>query len=95
MMVRFSQAAVDSYSASQATAYADHHNLGPDATNSTDKTGDPSPSEPAPSLEAPSSSGGDIPNYANGRGYRVQCEDGMYSHSGGISGACSGHGGVR
>jgi hypothetical protein len=35
-----------------------------------------------------------IPNYENGTGYRVQCADGMYSHSGGRQGACSGHGGV-
>jgi hypothetical protein len=35
-----------------------------------------------------------IPNYENGTGYRVQCADGMYSHSGGRPGACSGHGGV-
>ena len=38
--------------------------------------------------------GGNIPNYENGTGYRVQCADGMYSHSGGRPGACSGHGGV-
>ena len=35
-----------------------------------------------------------IPNYANGRGYTVMCADGQYSHSGGIQGACSYHGGV-
>ena len=34
-----------------------------------------------------------IGNFANGRGYVVQCADGSYSHSGGISGACSHHGG--
>jgi hypothetical protein len=39
-------------------------------------------------------SGDEIPNYENGTGYRVQCADGMYSHSGGRPGACSGHGGV-
>lgn len=38
--------------------------------------------------------GENIPNYDNGRGYRVQCEDGTYSQSGGIQGACSHHGGV-
>lgn len=36
-----------------------------------------------------------IGNYGNGNGSRVQCEDGTYSHSGGIQGACSYHGGVR
>jgi hypothetical protein len=35
-----------------------------------------------------------IPNYPNGRGSTVQCADGSYSHSGGIQGACSHHGGV-
>jgi hypothetical protein len=38
--------------------------------------------------------GENIPNYDNGRGYRVQCDDGTYSQSGGIQGACSHHGGV-
>jgi hypothetical protein len=37
--------------------------------------------------------GGEIPNYDEGNGYRVQCTDGTYSHSGGIQGACSHHGG--
>jgi hypothetical protein len=35
-----------------------------------------------------------IPNFDNGNGSVVQCEDGTYSHSGGIQGACSHHGGV-
>lgn len=34
-----------------------------------------------------------IPNYANGSGYVVQCNDGTWSHSGGRRGACSDHGG--
>ena len=34
-----------------------------------------------------------IPNFPNGTGYIVQCNDGMWSHSGGRPGACSGHGG--
>jgi hypothetical protein len=38
--------------------------------------------------------GENIPNYDEGRGYRVQCNDGTYSQSGGIQGACSHHGGV-
>lgn len=36
-----------------------------------------------------------IPNYPNGRGYPVECSDGEWSKSGGIQGACSGHGGER
>lgn len=34
-----------------------------------------------------------IENFPNGRGYIVRCVDGMWSHSGGLSGACSDHGG--
>jgi hypothetical protein len=34
-----------------------------------------------------------IPNFPNGTGYIVQCNDGMWSHSGGRPGACSQHGG--
>ena len=36
-----------------------------------------------------------IPNFPNGKGFIVQCLDGMWSHSGGRPGACSGHGGER
>jgi len=34
-----------------------------------------------------------IANFPNGRGYMVECQDGTYSMSGGISGACSHHDG--
>jgi hypothetical protein len=34
-----------------------------------------------------------IDNFYNGSGYIVQCNDGMWSHSGGLQGACSYHGG--
>jgi hypothetical protein len=34
-----------------------------------------------------------IENFPNGSGYIVQCVDGEWSHSGGLSGACSDHGG--
>jgi hypothetical protein len=36
-----------------------------------------------------------IPNFENGTGSIVQCNDGMWSHSGGQPGACSDHGGVK
>ena len=36
---------------------------------------------------------GCIENFPNGNGYVVQSRDGEWSHSGGISGACSDHGG--
>jgi hypothetical protein len=32
-----------------------------------------------------------IPNFPNGNGAVVRCNDGEYSHSGGLSGACSDH----
>jgi hypothetical protein len=34
-----------------------------------------------------------IANFWNGRGYVKECQDGMYSKSGGIQGSCSHHGG--
>lgn len=36
-----------------------------------------------------------IGNFWNGRGYVMQCQDGMYSKSGGISGSCSSHHGNK
>jgi hypothetical protein len=36
-----------------------------------------------------------IGNFDNGHGTVVQCSDGEWSHSGGISGACSDHGGEK
>ena len=59
----------------------------------------PQPVTPAPTPSAPDTPGFCtthvcIPNYDNGNGTTVQCSDGTYSHSGGIQGACSHHGGV-
>ena len=36
-----------------------------------------------------------IANFPNGHGEVVECGDGMWSHSGGITGACADHGGER
>ncbi len=36
-----------------------------------------------------------IGNFWNGRGYVIQCRDGMFGKSGGIQGSCSYHGGNR
>lgn len=60
--------------------------------------------QPQPSVESPGSSShatdsqfcsihSCIENFPNGNGYIVQCSDGTWSHSGGLSGACSDHGG--
>src|SRR6476646_4663142 len=32
-----------------------------------------------------------IPNFPNGKGYVVECHDGLFSKSGGKSGSCSSH----
>jgi hypothetical protein len=65
--------------------------------------GGPVPASPAPSsptTAAPTSGAADfctthtcIPSFSQGTGYIVQCADGEWSHSGGVQGACSGHGG--
>ena len=36
-----------------------------------------------------------IASFSTGRGSIVQCADGQYSHSGGLPGVCSRHGGLR
>lgn len=36
-----------------------------------------------------------IPSFATGRGAIVQCQDGQWSHSGGLPGVCSRHGGPK
>jgi hypothetical protein len=36
-----------------------------------------------------------IANFPNGHGTIVQCVDGEWSHSGGLTGVCSDHGGPR
>ncbi len=69
----------------------------PPATSSPSST-------PGPSVEGPGSyshatdaqfcsTHSCIENFPNGSGYIVQCTDGEWSHSGGVSGACSDHGG--
>lgn len=107
--IRFSVAALDAYSQAQAEAYVANHDLGPDAyewalpTEESDDYDYPDEENYGDDSDYGSYSDGDyggtppgenIPNYDNGRGYRVQCNDGTYSQSGGIQGACSHHGGV-
>ena len=80
-VVKFSAGAVAAYDDEQAARYASTHETGDDEQAAEDAGG-------------AGTGGENIPNYENGTGYRVQCSDGMYSHSGGRPGACSGHGGV-
>ena len=103
-VVGFSAASIDRYTSANARAYADSHDLGP-ASTPTVRARETAPSDPAPTVAPPSSAAGTgtddfctthdcIPNYPNGNGSTVQCSDGSFSHSGGIQGACSHHGGV-
>jgi hypothetical protein len=104
--VSFPQSAVGRYSLSQAKHYVSSHDVGDNSfpwerasdNGSSDETSTPSYSAPEATPSVPDTSstppGENIPNYENGNGYRVQCADGTYSHSGGIQGACSHHGGV-
>lgn len=98
--VRFSTASVDRYTAAQASAYADSHDVGATSTSAASTPHAPAPAQPPPPPQPPASSDDFcathdcIPNYDNGNGTTVQCSDGSYSHSGGIRGACSHHGGV-
>jgi hypothetical protein len=103
-VVKFSAASIDRYTSANARAYAGSHDLGP-ASTPTMPARQTAPSDPAAAVVSPSpaaDSGTDdfcathdcIPNYPNGNGSTVQCADGSFSHSGGIQGACSHHGGV-
>jgi hypothetical protein len=97
--VSFPQSAVARYGLSQAKRYVSTHDVGDDVFPWEETGGGgPSAKPSTPSYSAPDTSstppGENIPNYENGNGYRVQCADGTYSHSGGIQGACSHHGGV-
>lgn len=71
---------------------------------STSASSPPSPGPSTPEVEQPGSSSHAtddefcsahqcIENFPNGNGSIVQCQDGEWSHSGGLSGACSDHGG--
>ena len=67
-------------------------------------TGPSTGTSPTPAVEGPGSSShatdaqfcsthSCIPSFPNGNGTIVQCADSEWSHSGGLSGACSDHGG--
>jgi hypothetical protein len=93
--VHFNLGAVRAYDDGQAARYARSHDLGPGQREVERSAGGGTESQL--SNTAPSDSGptpaNEIPNYDEGNGYPVQCADGLWSKSGGIQGACSGHGG--
>ena len=98
-VARFSEASVARYTDAEAARYARSGKLGPAGSTTAQRRSASPPASSAPSTASASPSDGpnpsnEIPNYPNGNGYAVQCADGMWSHSGGIQGACSGHGGV-
>lgn len=105
-VVKFPQAAVDSYTAGQAAHYAatrETHAPGTSLPRANPAPRDtPAPTYTPPAVPAPATAPEDdfcdthncIPNYPDGNGSTVQCADGTYSQSGGIQGACSHHGGV-
>jgi hypothetical protein len=93
--VHFNLAAVRVYDDVQAARYASTHDLGPGARgDAAEPVSGMDDTEDQPSDENGPTPANEIPNYDNGNGYPVQCADGMWSQSGGIQGACSGHGGV-
>lgn len=94
--VRFSLAAVSRYSEAQAASYVASHDLGPrDSSPPTDHpdassgSGDSAPPDTANFC----SSHDCIASFDSGNGSIVQCNDGQWSQSGGLPGACSSHGG--
>lgn len=109
-VVKFPQSAIAAYSDDQAGAFAAAHEVGDSGVvdaaspaSSGSSSSDDTYSNPYDSPDTTVDPGDDpafcdthdcIPNYPNGNGSTVQCADGSYSHSGGIQGACSHHGGV-
>jgi hypothetical protein len=109
LYVSFPQAAIDSYTEAQASAYARTRHVG----NPGAPAASPQPQESPPSKpEGGHSTGEDevgsyshatdeafchehecIGNFESEPGYVVECTDGTFSHAGGISGSCSHHGG--
>jgi hypothetical protein len=99
--VRFAVAAVGRYDQDQADRYASTHDLGDGAQSEAPSAPYGDGGSGAPNDTSGYDGGSDfcdthdcIPNYPSGNGSTVQCADGTYSHSGGIQGACSHHGGV-
>jgi hypothetical protein len=104
--VSFPNAAIASYTATEANAYASSHDLGhparaqtaPAPSNPPEEGGEGEDEDEVGSYshegdEAFCTSHGCIGDFEGESGYVVKCTDGTYSHAGGISGACSSHGG--
>ena len=100
--VDLTQTALSGYSPQQASLYAAQHDVGPSPSSGTQSTSPVAPQ--SAQIEGPGSTShatdpqfcsthSCITNFPNGNGTIVQCNDGEWSHSGGLSGACSYHGG--
>jgi hypothetical protein len=112
--VSFPQAAIDAYTDSQASAYANKRDIGHPGSTARQRVEEkealPVP-EPSEGQSGESEAEDEVGSYSHAGdaeyctvhecigdfegedGYVVECEDGSYSHAGGISGACSDHGG--
>jgi hypothetical protein len=96
--VRFPVSAVSRYTEAQAAMYVASHDLGRGGSSPT------APTDQLNTSTGSNDSGGSvaadfcsthdcIASFDNGNGSIVQCNDGQWSQSGGLPGACSQHGG--
>jgi hypothetical protein len=101
--IRFPQAAINAYTEGQATTYAAKADIGPQRANASVPTGSgPAAADSTDDTQSSSDASDSdfctdhdcIPNYDEGTGDTAMCADGTYTHSGGIQGACSHHGGL-
>lgn len=101
----FPNAAIASYTEAQASAYASSHDIGhpsPSTSGPSEEANPPTDEGGREDEVGSHSHAGDeafcgshecIGDFQGEDGYVVKCADGTYSHAGGISGACSHHGG--
>jgi hypothetical protein len=88
--VHFPAAAVDAYTESQADDFAAHHQTQPGVPATAASSGDGGTATASTSFCTTHEC---IPSFDEGNGSIVKCEDGEWSHAGGLPGACSWHGG--
>jgi hypothetical protein len=104
--VSFDAHAIDAYTARQAEAYAKSRDVGDPGVPAARRVKEPpeGSEEPEAEEEEPNERSDDrsfcsthecVGEYETEPGTVVECADGSFSHAGGISGACSHHGGER